>query len=373
MSAVRIARGEYQGWPPRVVRDSATHAAIASSVNQTVRLPRWRKLLVAKNATLLDDLLALVEPSERGDPMSPLRWTCKSLSQLAAALAAQGHQIGRTVVGELLHKQKFSLQANRKSCEGDSHPDRDAQFVHINNSVKTALAAGQPVISVDTKKKELMGNFKNAGQTWRPRGEPEEVRVHDFLIKDLGRAVPYGIYDLAANAGWVSVGMNHNIAAFAVQTIRRWWTEIGSIRYSQAARLVITADGDGSNGSRVRLWKRELQRLADDLGIDIAVHYLPPGTSKWNKIEHRLFSFTTMNWKARPLVSYRVIVGLISGTTTDTGLTVRCELDSADYAKEVVVSDREMEGLNISCDAFHGEWNYTMQPSRPSIRAFVSG
>ncbi len=331
-----------------------------------------RKLLVAKNATLLDDLLALVEPSERGDPMSPLRWTCKSLSQLAAALVAQGHRIGRTVVGELLHKQKFSLQANRKTREGDSHPDRDAQFVHINNSVKTALAAGQPVISVDTKKKELMGNFKNAGQTWRPRGEPEEVRVHDFLIKELGRAVPYGIYDLAANAGWVSVGMNHDTAAFAVQTIRRWWTEIGSIRYSQAARLVITADGDGSNGSRVRLWKRELQRLADDLGIDIAVHHLPPGTSKWNKVEHRLFSFITMNWKARPLVSYRVIVDLISATTTDTGLTVRCELDSADYPKGVVVSDREMEGLNISCDAFHGEWNYTMQPTSPSVRALVS-
>ncbi len=331
-----------------------------------------RKLLVEKNTTLLDDLLALVEPSERGDPMSPLRWTCKSLSQLAAALVAQGHRIGRTVVGELLHKQKFSLQANRKTREGDSHPDRDAQFVHINNSVKTALAAGQPVILVDTKKKELVGNFKNAGQTWRPRGEPEEVRVHDFLIKELGRAVPYGIYDLAANTGWVSVGMNHDTAAFAVQTIRRWWAEIGSARYPQATRLVITADGGGSNGSRFRLWKRELQRLADELGIDIAVHHLPPGTSKWNKVEHRLFSFITMNWKARPLVSYRVIVDLISATTTDTGLTVRCELDSADYPKGVVVSDREMEGLNISRDAFHGEWNYTMQPTSPSVRALVS-
>jgi Rhodopirellula transposase DDE domain len=332
-----------------------------------------RKLLVEKDATLLDDLLALVEPSERGDPMSPLRWTCKSLSQLAAALVAQGHRIGRTVVGELLHKQKFSLQANRKTREGDSHPDRDAQFVHINTSVKAALAAGQPVISVDTKKKELVGDFKNAGQTWRPPGEPEEVRVHDFLIKELGRAVPYGVYDLAANAGWVSVGMSCDTAAFAVQTIRRWWAEIGSARYPDATRLVITADGGGSNGSRLRLWKCELQRLADELGIEIAVHHLPPGTSKWNKVEHRLFSFITMNWKARPLVSYRVIVDLISATTTDTGLTVRCELDSADYPKGIAVSDREMDDLNISRDAFHGEWNYTMQPNMPSVRAIVSG
>jgi len=326
-----------------------------------------RKLLVEKDATLLDDLLALVEPSERGDPMSPLRWTRKSLSQLAAALVAQGHRIGRTVVGELLHKQKFSLQANRKTREGEGHPDRDAQFVHINGSVKAALAAGQPVISVDTKKKELVGDFKNAGQAWRPRGEPEEVRVHDFLIKELGRAVPYGIYDLAANTGWVSVGMNHDTAAFAVQTIRRWWTEIGSTRYPNATRLVITADGGGSNGSRVRLWKRELQRLADELGIEIVVHHLPPGTSKWNKIEHRRFLFITMNWRARPLVSYRVIVDLISATTTDTGLTACCELDSADYPKGTVVSDREMDDLNISRDAFHGEWNYTMQPNTPCV------
>jgi len=332
-----------------------------------------RKLLVAKDATLLDDLLALVEPSERGDPMSPLRWTCKSLSQLTAALVAQGHRIGRTVVGELLHKQKFSLQANRKTREGEGHPDRNAQFVHINDSVKAALAAGQPVISVDTKKKELVGDFKNAGQAWRPRGEPEEVRVHDFLIKELGRAVPYGVYDLAANTGWVSVGMNHDTAAFAVQTVRRWWTEIGSTRYPEATRLVITADGGGSNGSRVRLWKRELQRLADELGLDIVVHHLPPRTSKWNKVEHRLFSFITMNWKARPLVSYRVIVDLIGATTTETGLTVRCELDSADYPKGIVVSDQEMDALNISRDAFHGEWNYTMQPTSSSVRALVSG
>jgi Rhodopirellula transposase DDE domain len=320
------------------------------------------KKRVAQDATLLSDLLALVEPDARGDPMSPLRWTCKSLSQLTRALVAKGHRVGRTLVSELLRQNKFSLQANRKTREGGSHPDRNAQFNHLNESVRAALAAGEPVISVDTKKKELVGDFKNAGRDWRPQGEPEDVRVHDFLIKELGRAVPYGIYDLACNAGWVSVGMSSDTSAFAVQTIRRWWQEVGQLRYPCATRLTITADGGGSNGSRVRLWKRELQRLADELGIDIVVHHLPPGTSKWNKIEHRLFAFVSMNWKARPLVSYRVIVDLIGATTTDTGLTVRCELDSNVYAKGIVVSDQEMAGLNITHDAFHGEWNYTIHP-----------
>ena len=245
-----------------------------------------RSLLVETDVTLLKDLNALVEPSERGDPMSPLRWTCKSLRRLAAALRAQGHQISHTVVGNLLKQQKFSLQANRKTREGDSHPDRDAQFVYLNELVKAALAAGQPVISVDTKKKELVGNFKNGGREWRPQGDPEEVRVHDFLIKELGRAVPYGVYDLAADAGWVSVGIDHDTAAFAVNTIRRWWQDVGRIRYPDATWLVITADGGGSNGSRVRLWKHQLQLLADEIGIEITVAHLPPGTSKWNKIEH---------------------------------------------------------------------------------------
>ncbi len=331
------------------------------------------KPLVKKDATLLADLLALVDPSERGDPMSSLRWTCKSLSQLAAALAAKGHRVGRTVVGELLHQQKFSLQANRKTREGDSHPDRDAQFVHINDTVAAALAAGEPVISVDTKKKELVGDFKNAGREWRPAGQPQDVRVHDFLIKELGRAVPYGVYDLADDAGWVSVGMDHDTSAFAVQSIRRWWAEVGRPRYPGATRLVITADGGGSNGSRVRLWKRELQRLANELGLDIVVHHLPPGTSKWNKIEHRLFSFITMNWKAQPLISYRVIVDLISATTTKTGLTVRCELDRNAYPKGIVVSDREIAEINITRDAFHGEWNYTISPITKSVRAVISG
>jgi transposase len=331
-----------------------------------------RKPLVATDASLVGDLLALVSPSERGDPMSPLRWTCKSLRRLAAELTERGHRISHTVVGELLKQQKFSLQANRKTREGDDHPDRDAQFAYINQSVTAALAAKQPVISVDTKKKELVGDFKNAGREWRPQGEPEEVRVHDFLIKELGRAVPYGIYDLAANAGWVSVGVDHDTAAFAVQTIRRWWHDIGCKRYPDAKRLTITADGGGSNGSRVRLWKRELQRLANELGIEITVHHLPPGTSKWNKIEHRLFSFISMNWRAKPLVSYRVIVDLISATTTDTGLTVRCELDTNLYPKGIAVSDKDMDNINISRAEFHGEWNYTIRPANNTNRAIDS-
>jgi Rhodopirellula transposase DDE domain len=331
-----------------------------------------RKPLVATNATLLDDLLALVSPSERGDPMSPLRWTCKGLRRLAAELGARGHKISHTVVGELLRQQKFSLQANRKTREGDSHPDRDAQFAHISARVTRALAEQQPVISVDTKKKELVGDFKNAGREWYPQGEPEAVRVHDFLIKELGRAVPYGIYDVAANAGWVSVGIDHDTAAFAVQTIRTWWHSVGAKRYPNARCLTITADGGGSNGSRVRLWKRELQRLADELGIEISVHHFPPGTSKWNKIEHRLFSFISMNWRAKPLVSYRVIVDLISATTTDTGLTVRCELDTNAYPKGIVVPDCEMDALNLIRDEFHGEWNYKLRPCNDQGRAFDS-
>jgi hypothetical protein len=330
-----------------------------------------RKSLSATNPRLLEDLNGLVEPSARGDPMSPLRWTCKSLRRLSAELKKLGHQISHTVVGELLKKQKFSLQANRKTLEGADNPDRDAQFHFINDAVQAALAENQPVISVDTKKKELVGDFKNAGREWRPQGEPEDVRVHDFLIKDLGRAVPYGIYDLAANTGWVNVGIDNDTAAFAVQTIRRWWQDVGGVRYPLAKRLLITADGGGSNGSRVRLWKRELQRLADELGISIEVRHLPPGTSKWNKIEHRLFSFITQNWRAKPLVSYRVIVDLIAATTTETGLKVYCELDVNRYPKGILVSDDEMASLNIQRADFHGEWNYTIAPSNQT-EAFIS-
>jgi hypothetical protein len=326
-----------------------------------------RKALTETDPTLLSDLEALVEPDSRGDPMSPLRWTCKSLRALASQLGEFGHKISHTVVGELLKAKGFSLHANRKTREGSDHPDRDAQFAVISQATKEALAERRPVISVDTKKKELVGDFKNAGREWRPKGDFEAVRVHDFLIKELGRAVPYGVYDLAANEGWVSVGVDNDTAAFAVQTIRRWWSEVSLVKYPDAKRLVITADGGGSNGSRVRLWKLELQRLADELGVDIEVHHFPPGTSKWNKIEHRLFSFITMNWRARPLVSFQVIVDLIASTTTETGLKVLCELDPSVYPKGVVVTDEQMASLNMTRANFHGEWNYTIKPrSKPN-------
>ena len=330
-----------------------------------------RKTLVSASPALLEDLLSLVEPTERGDPMSALRWTCKGTRRLAKELAAMGHEISRTVVGELLNSQKFSLQGNRKTLEGGQSPDRDAQFHHINASVTKAQAEGQPVISVDTKKKELVGDFKNNGKEWRPQGSPEAVRVHDFIIPELGRAVPYGVYDIAANAGWVSVGISADTAKFAVNTIRRWWYEIGRVRYPNAKCLTITADGGGSNGSRVRLWKRELRALANELAIDITVHHLPPGTSKWNKIEHRLFSHITMNWRGKPLVSYQTIISLIGATTTEKGLTVRCEQDDAIYEKGAKVTDPEMAEITIHRDEFHGEWNYTIKPDAHQERAVV--
>ena len=320
------------------------------------------KTAVERDPGLLPDLLSLVEPGARGEPMSPLRWTCKSLRRLAAELTARGHPVSRTVVGELLAREKFSLQANRKTREGSEHPDRDAQFAHINASVTAALAERQPVISVDAKKKELVGDFRNSGREWRPQGNPEEVQVHDFLLPELGRAVPYGLYDLAANAGWVSVGMNHDTASFAVQTIRRCWQEVGRVRYPAAERLVITADGGGSNGSRLRLWKYALQGLADEIALAIEVHHLPPGTSKWNKIEHRLFSFITQNWRGKPLVSYQTIVQLIAATTTRAGLNVKSEVDNATYPAGIKVSDSEMAAINITPHQFHGEWNYTIKP-----------
>jgi hypothetical protein len=331
-----------------------------------------RKPTISNDPSLLGDLEALVEPTTRGDPESPLRWTCKSVRNLAEALRAQGHRVSHTLVAELLNAAGYSLQANRKTKEGDSHPDRDAQFAHINSQVAAALAEQQPVISVDTKKKELIGDFRNNGREYRPQGNPEEVRVHDFLIKKLGRAVPYGVYDLAANSGWVSVGVDHDTAAFAVNSIRQWWFNVGRTRYPDAMRLLITADGGGSNGSRVRLWKCELQNLANELGIDIVVSHLPPGTSKWNKIEHRLFSFISQNWRAKPLVSYRVIVELISATTTKTGLTVRCELDSGRYPSGIIVTDEQMAAINIKRAAFHGDWNYTISPNaHPPNRALI--
>jgi hypothetical protein len=368
IAAVSQATGVAPSTIARSLQDLAAESPLAPG--QVRRPGGGRKPLAADDPTLRADLLTLVEPDARADPMSPLRWTCKSLRRLAAELANLGHQVSRTVVGDLLKAEKFSLQGNRKTREGGKHPDRDAQFGHINTRVKTALAEQQPVISVDTKKKELVGDFKNAGRTWRPQDEPEEVQVYDFLSGALGRAIPYGIYDLAANTGWVSVGVDHDTAAFAVQSIRRWWHDVGRPRYPNARRLVITADG-GSNGVRVRLWKQELQRLANELGIDVEVHHLPPGTSKWNKIEHRLFSFISMNWRATPLVSYRVIIDLISATTTKTGLSVRCELDPTDYPKGIAVSDAEMQALNLVRDSFHGEWNYTIRPQTISDRAVI--
>ena len=338
-------------------------------LDQIRRSGGGRKPLTEHDGSLVEALLALVEPNERGDPETPLRWTCKSLRRLAAELCAQGHPISHTVVGELLKGLKFSLQGNRKTKEGAEHADRDAQFRYINKVTKAALAEQQPVISVDTKKKELVGDFKNAGREWRPNGQPEEVRVHDFLIKRLGRAVPYGVYDLAADVGWVSVGIDHDTAAFAVQTIRRWWQEVGRVRYPKAKRLVITADGGGSNGFRLRLWKRELQNLSNELGVEITVSHFPPGTSKWNKIEHRLFSFISQNWRARPLVSYRVIVNTIAATTTRSGLSVHCELDPNRYPKGILVTDKEIAAIKIKPAKFHGEWNYTISPNNRSDRA----
>jgi hypothetical protein len=291
-----------------------------------------------------------------------LLWTSKSLRNLAEGLRGLGHRIGHNTVATLLRGLGFSLQANRKTLEGASHPDRDAQFGYINGQVSAALKAGQPAISVDTKKKELVGDFRNGGRDYRPKGQPEPVRVHDFLVPELGRAAPYGVYDIGENTGWVSVGIDHDTADFAVNAIRRWWELMGLARYSTARHLVITADGGGSNGSRVRLWKLMLQALADELGLTITVCHLPPGTSKWNKIEHRLFSFITQNWRGRPLVSHQVIVELIAATKTKAGLTVRSEIDPNLYPAGVKVTEQEMATINIRRHDFHGEWNYTIAP-----------
>ena len=314
-----------------------------------------RKRTVDKDASLKTDLERLVDPVTRGDPESPLRWTCKSVRKLAEELNRLGHQTSHRMVAELLHELGYSLQANRKTLEGSSHADRDQQFQHINQHVTEFLQQQQPVISVDTKKKELVGNFKNHGAELRPKGDPEPVRVHDFVIPELGRAAPYGVYDLANNSGWVSVGVDHDTSAFAVETIRRWWYRMGQQSYPQATELLITADSGGSNGSRVRLWKVELQRLVDETGLELRVCHLPPGTSKWNKIEHRLFSFISQNWRGKPLVSHQVIVDLIAATSTKTGLKVRAQIDSNLYPSGLKVSDKQVAALHIERDAFHGE------------------
>jgi hypothetical protein len=295
-----------------------------------------------------------------------LRWTCKSLRKLTAELQRLHHRVSHQVVADLLHDLGYSLQANRKTKEGANHPDRNAQFEHLKAKVKWCLSRKEPVISVDTKKKELVGDFKNGGRELRPKGDPEKVRVHDFIDQDLGRATPYGIYDIGRNSGWVSVGVDHDTAEFAVETIRRWWRSMGQQTYPRAKRLLITADSGGSNGSRLRLWKWELQKLTDETGLRIAVCHFPPGTSKWNKIEHRLFSFITQNWRGKPLISLQAIVSLIAATTTATGLHVHSELDTASYEPGIKVPDQDIAQVKLRRDKFHGDWNYEIHPRKPN-------
>lgn len=327
-----------------------------------VRAPgAGRKRAVDTQPGLLEALNALVEPGSRGDPMSPLRWTVKSTRELVDELKRQGFSIGRERVGQLLKEAGYSLQANSKTREGGKHPDRNAQFEHIAMEVAKHQDSGQPVISVDAKKKELVGDFKNGGREWQPKGEPEEVRVYDFKDPELGKATPYGVYDVTRNEGWVNVGTDHDTAAFAVESIRRWWSLMGQFSYPDATELLISADGGGSNGSRVRLWKLELAKFAEETGLKITVCHLPPGTSKWNKIEHRLFSYITLNWRGRPLISHEVIVESIAATKTRAGLKVRAALDQSSYPTKVKVSDDQMAEIDISRHEFHGEWNYTLR------------
>ena len=323
-----------------------------------------RKRAVIHQPGLLAALETLIADAIRGDPCSPLRWVSRSQRQLVRALNAQGFKASQWVVARLLRELNYSCQANRKTREGSHHPDRDAQFRYVNDTVQAAIAACEPAISVDTKKKELVGDFKNNGREPRRKGDPEPVRVHDFKIPELGKVAPYGVYDIAANHGWVSVGISADTGAFAVESIRRWWQQLGQARYPEARRLVITADCGGSNGVRVRLWKRELQRFANETGLAVTVAHLPPGTSKWNRIEHRLFAFISQNWRGKPLVSHQVIVQLIAATTTSTRLTVACDIDAGSYPKGIKVADAEMASLAISRDEFHGEWNYTISPQQ---------
>ena len=343
------------------IRKGLTELALpALAAGRVRRVGGGRKRLSAKDPGLVGALDALVDPTTRGDPMSPLRWTCKSTRQLAHTLTLQGHPTSHRVVAELLHAQGYSLQANAKMLEGGQHPDRDAQFRYLNERVEAFLAAGLPVISVDAKKKELIGRFKAVGREWQPQGQPEEVNVHDFEDPALGKAIPYGIYDVGRNAGWVNVGHDHDTATFAVESIRRWWQAAGRSAYPDADRILISADGGGSNGYRLRLWKWELSRWAKETGLTITVCHLPPGTSKWNKIEHRLFSYITMNIRGRPLESQEVVVQLIAATTTKTGLRVEAQPDDGAYPTGLKVTDEDMASLKIEPHTFHGEWNYTL-------------
>jgi len=351
LSRARIARGIGE-----------LHAAEILSPQRTRRSGGGRKRTIDKDVTLLADLDALLESTTAGLPDAALRWTSKSVRKLAAELQAMGHTVSHRLVAALLH---YTLQANRKTREGSQHPDRDAQFQYLNDQVRRSQQRGAPVISVDTKKKELVGDFKNPGREWCPKGEPERVRVHDFLVPARGKGIPYGVYDLSRDEGWVSVGIDHDTASFAVNAIRSWWKTMGRPVYGGTSHLLITADAGGSNGPRVRLWKSELQQFANRTGLTITVCHYPPGTSKWNKIEHRLFSHIAMNWRGKPLVSLAAIVSLIGSTTTDTSLRVRSEIDKRPYPKGVTVTDEQMARVNISPHEFHGDWNYTIRPTAP--------
>jgi hypothetical protein len=363
LAAVSSVTGQARSTIERGLKDLDAPPLARGRVRREGGGPRRKS---ERDATLLNDLKHIVEPATLGDPMRPLLWVSKSREKLAAALAAMGHSICANSVGKLLAQIGFSRQVNRKADEGANHPDRNAQFEYINTQVLAAQAAGQPVISVDTKKKELVGNYRNAGSDWRPKGDPLRVNVHDFPDEELGKVSPYGVYDIAANAGWVSLGITHDTATFAVASIRTWIEKIGRVRYPNARELTITADCGGSNGSRVRLWKVELQKLADETGLTIKVRHYPPGTSKWNKIEHRLFCHITQNWRGRPLTDHATIIDLIAATKTKTGLKVEAVLDTTVYEKGIKIRDVEMKSLNMRGDAFHPEWNYAVIPRRPN-------
>ena len=370
--AVALGRGgtaavaRATGIAPSTIRRGRVELASGESPGpgRVRRVGAGRKRLTEKDPTLLADLEQLLDGETRGDPEQPLRWTAKSLRALAGELRAQGHEISARSVAPLLRQLGYSLQANAKTKEGAQHPDRDAQFRHINEAVKAALDAGEPAISVDTKKKELVGDFKNAGRELRPKGRPAQVRTHDFRDPDpeLGKAAPYGVYDLADDVGWVNVGIDNDTAQFAVASIHGWWDDLGHARYPHATTLTITADCGGSNGNRTRLWKTELQQLADQTGLQVRVCHFPPGTSKWNKIEHRLFSFISQNWRGKPLLNRQVIINLIGATTTRTGLRVYARLDEGSYPKGIKVTDADLAAVNLTADPFHPEWNYTIKP-----------
>jgi hypothetical protein len=364
IAVVRAALGMSSATVARGLRelDAKKSGDLGPTPGRIRRSGGGRKRARDQQAGLAEALRKLVEPTARGDPMQPLRWTCKSTSKLATELKRLGFHVGPRTVAKELMEQKFSLQANRKTREGASHPDRDAQFTHINDQVLWFQRRGQPVISVDTKKKELVGDFKNAGREWRRRGQPQEVRMHDFPDPKIKKAIPYGVYDLTRNEGWVNVGIDHDTARFAVASILRWWRKMGRRRYPLATELFITADCGGSNSSRTRLWKIALQELADALGLRLTICHFPPGTSKWNKIEHRMFCHITQNWRGRPLTSYATIVQLIGSTTTTAGLQIRSELDERPYPPKEIVTPAQLAAVRLTPDPFHGEWNYTINP-----------